>query len=347
MWREAITIGLTYAGTVVGAGFASGQEILRFFVVYDTFGRWGLLGATVLLGLGGWLLMRAGYRLRSASYRDALIWMGGPAWGRALDLTLSLFLFASLAVMTAGAGAVAQQQWGRPAAEGAALLALAATLVTWRGLPGIHAANRIIVPLLVLCVTAAGILAEHNVPPPSGQAGSSLSVAGAAAEWWLAALLYPAYNVALSIGVLVPLGHSAKQPRSLAWGAALGAALLGGLAFTIANALDRTGILAWQAPIPLLVAAASAPDWLRHLFAAALWAEIFSTAVASLFGAATRLTEALPVSRGTAAAAAALAGWLAAGCGFPQLVSTLYPLFGYISLGLFATLILSIPRTRR
>ena len=43
---QAIRIGLTYIGTVVGAGFASGQEIFRFFVVFGSNGFWGLSSAS-------------------------------------------------------------------------------------------------------------------------------------------------------------------------------------------------------------------------------------------------------------------------------------------------------------
>jgi uncharacterized membrane protein YkvI len=33
-WWEVVRIAFTYIGTIVGAGFASGQEILQFFTKY-------------------------------------------------------------------------------------------------------------------------------------------------------------------------------------------------------------------------------------------------------------------------------------------------------------------------
>ncbi len=41
-------IAATYIGTIVGAGFASGQEVLQFFGVFGIKGLWGLLLATAL-----------------------------------------------------------------------------------------------------------------------------------------------------------------------------------------------------------------------------------------------------------------------------------------------------------
>ncbi|OTA41527.1 MAG: hypothetical protein A6D92_05935 [Symbiobacterium thermophilum] len=41
-------VATTYIGTVVGAGFASGQETLRFFAAYGPAGLAGILLATLL-----------------------------------------------------------------------------------------------------------------------------------------------------------------------------------------------------------------------------------------------------------------------------------------------------------
>ena len=44
MIKNSVCIAATYIGTFVGAGFASGQEIMQYFAVY---GRYGFLGAAV------------------------------------------------------------------------------------------------------------------------------------------------------------------------------------------------------------------------------------------------------------------------------------------------------------
>jgi uncharacterized membrane protein YkvI len=45
---SALKVAFAYIGTVVGAGFASGQEILQFF---SYFGYWGLVGLLLAAGL--------------------------------------------------------------------------------------------------------------------------------------------------------------------------------------------------------------------------------------------------------------------------------------------------------
>lgn len=58
--NNSVRIGLTYAGTVIGAGFASGQELLQFFASYGWFGLLGVCVATILFTVfGKYCLMSA------------------------------------------------------------------------------------------------------------------------------------------------------------------------------------------------------------------------------------------------------------------------------------------------
>ena len=46
-----------YIGTVIGAGFASGREIIEFFGVYGVKGIFGMIISGVLFSLAGSLLL--------------------------------------------------------------------------------------------------------------------------------------------------------------------------------------------------------------------------------------------------------------------------------------------------
>ena len=77
IWQVA----LTYIGAVIGAGFASGQEILQFFAV---FGGKGLLGAAVAAGMfaliGGEVLILA-QEIKAKSYQTVLDHLCGRRLG--------------------------------------------------------------------------------------------------------------------------------------------------------------------------------------------------------------------------------------------------------------------------
>ena len=42
--RKSLTVALAFVGLLVGAGFASGQETIQYFLAY---GYWGIVGAIV------------------------------------------------------------------------------------------------------------------------------------------------------------------------------------------------------------------------------------------------------------------------------------------------------------
>ena len=49
--KETISIVLVIIGALVGAGFASGQEIYSFFYLYGKNGIYGILIMSVLIGI--------------------------------------------------------------------------------------------------------------------------------------------------------------------------------------------------------------------------------------------------------------------------------------------------------
>lgn len=67
--KESLKIAGAFVGVIVGAGFASGRELLLMFV---DFGVWGLLGAVVSAALFtflGMALAGMGSRLQATSTR--------------------------------------------------------------------------------------------------------------------------------------------------------------------------------------------------------------------------------------------------------------------------------------
>lgn len=69
-WKIAFQVAATYVGAVMGAGFASGQEIQQFFA---NFGYWGILGIVLsacLFAALGWIMIDLQERWRVSTYSD-------------------------------------------------------------------------------------------------------------------------------------------------------------------------------------------------------------------------------------------------------------------------------------
>jgi len=50
---NGLKLAALYTAIIMGAGFASGQELLQYFVGYGTSGIWGLIAAGVLFSVTG------------------------------------------------------------------------------------------------------------------------------------------------------------------------------------------------------------------------------------------------------------------------------------------------------
>ena len=78
---RAISYACVYIGAVIGAGYASGQEILQFFAGYGYIGIAGAIITTTLLAWYGAVFMELGHRLKTNSHRDVCRYLCGDKIG--------------------------------------------------------------------------------------------------------------------------------------------------------------------------------------------------------------------------------------------------------------------------
>lgn len=337
----AAAVATTYIGTVVGAGFASGQEIWQFFTAFGPVGTLGILLATGLFVFFGLAALRVGSRLGARSHAAVVAVVGGRWLGRALDGLIAFFLFGALATMVAGAGAVSEDQWGQPALAGCLLLAAATVVTVWFGLNGVTGAMGTVAPLLLVATVGVSLatLLREGIPLATPAAPAAAPV-----PWWPAsAVLYVSYNLVGAVAVLAPLGGAVTSRAALARGAALGGGGLGLAALGIHLALSATLPAAAAHEVPMLHVAGRLGPAVGLGYGAVLLAEIYTTAVASLYGLTARFASPGPgktVMAGFRRAALVIGvASLAAGrLGFATLVGTFYPLTGLAGLTLLVLL---------
>ncbi len=326
-----------YAGTVIGAGFASGQEIMQFFIAFGGAGLWGVLLATVLFVCLGAVIMALVTGLGTASYDVLLQYLLGKRLGKAMDLLNLLMLPGGLVVMLAGSGAVFTQQLGLPYFLGTALAAAIICLVIMGGLQGVLTANLILVPvkifaLAVVCLSGflhqGGFSWEILAPLPGEKVAGS---------WGWAGILYVSYNIIVPVAVLSSLGRTVPAPVGIAGGA------LGGLVLGVTAGLITLAGLAFYPEVgnyevPILFIARHLGFALQSLLGLLIWLAILTTAIADAHGLASRLAPEGGRRYKIIGVSATLAAIPFAGLDFSRLVRLLYPLFGYAGLALLLVL---------
>ena len=107
---STLKVAATYIGTVVGAGFATGQEILQFFSRFGPLGLAGILVSAFLFILFGYIIMYIGRELKAKSHMEIIRYSGGRFIGTIIDVIITFFLFGAFTAMIAGTGAMLEQR---------------------------------------------------------------------------------------------------------------------------------------------------------------------------------------------------------------------------------------------
>ncbi|MFS8652663.1 MAG: hypothetical protein FWJ66_12260, partial [Caldibacillus sp.] len=69
-WKEALQLAAVYVGSVVGAGFATGKEIVEFFSRFGTLGLLMIIVSGIFFIWFGVKIMLLALRLKATSYHQ-------------------------------------------------------------------------------------------------------------------------------------------------------------------------------------------------------------------------------------------------------------------------------------
>lgn len=322
-----LTTAATYIGTVVGAGFASGQEVLQFF---------GLLGPRGLPAIGltvagffifGYAVMETGRRIGADSHLPVLRETSGRLLSPVLDFVITFFLFGAHSAMVAGAGSVLNQEFNIPWIAGAGAIAAVTLVTVIFGLRGVVSAVSAVVPFLLAGVLIVSIAVLYSrgltlgTPPPE--------VKPVVTTWPAAGLTYISYNVIMSTPVLAVLGTTLKDRKQVTAATLLGALGLG-IALTLvflSIVSSFPDVVTYEVPMARL--AGTVHRLGSPFYTVIFLAEVYTTAVANLYGFAIRLAPGdTPAFKLTATLSSVVGVW-AASAGFSNLVRVVYPLVGW------------------
>lgn len=347
---NAGSIGLTFAGSFLGAGYVSGQELWQFFGSFGGGGLLGVLAAMALLAVFGLALMYIISRTGIAEMDAVLVPWERLAWLRKLSSALQLILlFGVIAIMYAGGGALLEQLFSLPTWLGRTLMAVLVTLVALRGLRGAVGAFSLIVPVIVALTLLFGgmALARYGVSLPAfGAAEGSNPLMRSAA---FGAVTFAFYNFFGSVGILAPLGEAASSKREARRGVLLGTALLLLIAYSVLLAVMAVPETA-DAELPMLALAYGLSRPLGYVYGILLLLCMYGSALSmtvAITTYASARSERVEKRRGWFILALGALGYAASSVGFGDLISVVYPVFGYCSSVFIVCLLVHAAQTRK
>ncbi|MFC7366735.1 MULTISPECIES: hypothetical protein [Bhargavaea] len=329
-----------FVGVIVGAGFASGQEILQYFTSFGLKGILGAVLATALFAYLGMTLANIGSRLNAKSHKNAIYEISGRYLGVIVDAIIIFTLFGVGVVMIAGAGSTLNQQFGLPVFVGSLLMTVLVTLAMMLKVDKVIGVIASITPFLLIFI---GIISVYSLSTMDTSFASlnpvTENLEKSFPNWFISAINYVSFNIAVGAGMALLTGGSEKSARVAGIGG-----LLGGLAIGIMIILGHLAIFARietvaSYDLPLLKIVEDISPVLAILMAIVLFGMIFNTALGMFYGFVARFFE-METKKAHIATIITLAiGFVLSFVGFTTLVSKFYSLIGYLGLFLIFALI--------
>ncbi|MEH7414231.1 hypothetical protein V7266_02940 [Neobacillus drentensis] len=334
-WTQAFQIAAVYVGTVVGAGFATGKEIVEFFSRFGLFGLISIIMSGYLFIILGSKLMRMAAYIDAKSYQEFNRYLFGKWPSRIINVFMLFMLLGVSAVMLSGAGAVFEEQLGLSKNVGVFLTIILSILVMLVGTKGLFAVNTFVVPLMI---SFSVILMIFSVQLPNFI--DQLVYIPHADDGWksvVAPFSYVALNLGLAQAVLVPIASEVKDDWTIKWGGILGGAaltlILGAGHFTLIMLPDLD-----QYNIPMAIVMKNLAPFLYWIFVLVIYGEIFTSVIGNVFGLDRQLKQYLSIPTIISVTAIFLVSYLISLVNYGTLLSYLYPLFGYICMTFFVLL---------
>lgn len=333
---RAWQIATLYIGTIVGAGFASGQEIELFFSRRGAVAWVGILFTAIgFYGLATWIVQKS-QRHKAQSLQQLLTRRFGEKTSHMVSLLLIMLLFGVSSAMIAGGAQLLHDLFHVPLPIASGLIALWTFFFLYRGLYGLYLINQLVVPLMLSIIVWLFVLQKKpslfmilSVNP--NQMFQSFGHA----------LPYLGFNLGLSLGILVAIGSTQPSRRALHLGLLFGAAGLL-VAMGIIHSLliaNPTGINHQALPIYRIATTISQP--IAILFAISMIGEILTTLIANIYSMAIELHHRLTSSYLKNVGILLVLAYLCSQLGFEQIVTQGYPLLGLMGLFLLVITLIS------
>ena len=336
MIKDWMKISSIYVGTVIGAGFASGREIVEFFGVYGIKGIFGMVISGMLFSIAGSLLLIKMYNNRINNLSE----LSEKIFGRKLwiifDTLIGFSLYTGYSVMISASGAVFEQELSISYDIGILFMVISTFIVFLFNLEGLSLVNTILVPMLIIGILFTSIYVNVD------QAYSLSNIEGVGltrkGNFITSSILYFGSNSLIIIIVFSSLLPLIKDKKTAVVGGTIGGLLLFTLGISILiSMLIYYNEIAYL-NIPMLKICDHIGKNYRKIYAVVLWIAVFTTAVANGFGFMNRVSNSKRKLLYTGLFC--LSAIPLAKFGFANLVATIYPIFGFIGAGMMLFILL-------
>lgn len=322
-----------FVSYILGAGTATGQEILQFFVSFGYYGIGAIIIAAILHMWFGAYAMDIGMRLKAADSKDVFIYFTGKYIGTFFYWFAQLFMVVVFVVMISGAGATFSEHFGLGIVPGRAIMAILILITALLRLETIIKILGIAGPIIVVFAIIVGF-GSFN-PSGFGSAGdlvATLGLSKATSNWWQAGFVYSSFVLLIALPFLVNLGKGETNRKHVIAGGTLGGLIMLIGVFAIYMGILSNIELVHGKDIPTLFLANQISPILAFCFSIILLIAIYTTAVGMLWTVAIQFSKGEVKKYRLITIALTIIGFFGGLLPFATIIDLVYPIVGYIGL---------------
>lgn len=339
--KSILKIVFVIIGTIIGAGFASGQEIWLFFNQYGNLGAIGIIVSCSLSGLIIYQVFRISEKTRVASYDELLKKISkNRVFNQAISIIISLFLLVSFYIMVAGMSALFHQEFGFPIWACSILMAIFCYLVLQKDMKGIMTVNSILIPALIAFIFYLGI---QNLNFTVSYLETRTLESQDSWQWLISSILYASYNSIMLVPMLIELKSYITSKAKAKRVGCICAIILTLLGISLFSLLLRGNEKVYGLELPMIEIVKDFGKVYSYLYIGVVVTAIFTTAISAGYGFLKNQVNRKQFSKGNVIKrekqyyqkvllVICISAPVVANIGFSNLVSKLYPMFGILGL---------------
>lgn len=321
--KETFSIVLVIIGALIGAGFASGQEIYSFFYSFGVIGLVGIIITCTLISVVIYKTLKIIYINRIDNYDEFLkIFIKNKKITKVINIIINILLLVTFYIMIAGFGAYFQQELGVSRLIGSSILALLCAIVFFTNVKGVLKVSGVIVPILIVFIIFIG---TYNLLKINLKVEIHLIKNG----WLISSITYCSYNMILLIPTLISLRKQITKQSNIKYIAILSGIFMVIMSVMIYMLLMNVDITTIEMPIVYVVS--NFFKQFKIIYAFIILSSIFTTAISIGIGFLQNVSK-TKNNYPQFVLLMCITSLIISNFGFSKLVNLAYPLFGYLGI---------------
>lgn len=323
--REIFTVVLVIIGALIGAGFASGQEIYSFFYSYGVIGLIGIIITCVLISLTIYKSLKIIYKNKIDNYNVFLkVFIKNDKLTKAINIIINILLLVTFYIMIAGFGAYFEQEIGVSKIIGSCVLAVMSAIVFFTSVKGVLKVSEFIVPILIIFIIIIGGINLVTLNTES-------EIPAIKSGWLLSSASYASFNMILLIPALIPLSKQITKETNIKYIAIISGILMIIMSVMIYMLLIKCDVDISTLEMPIVYVVRTFFTKFKPIYAFIILSSIFTTAISIGIGFLQNMSK-NKKSYAQFVLFMCITSLIVSNFGFSKLVNFVYPLFGYVGI---------------